>query len=485
MKKLAFSLFLITAAFSLSGQSRLNVSITSNAPDASVTIDNRITHKLPATVSLKKGPHTFVFVAPGYVTGVLKTSVTESNAENINLNLEKITGFTLTFSISDTPDANITVNNTAFTNGSRLPEGKYKVKITAPGFKTFQTSVDLKSNQTIPVTLEGKISTLTIKVSKAKGTKIFINDTEAKSVNKLKNGFYVIKVTAPDYIDYQTTVNLLGNKTLNVAMQKSTTADISESTQAAVDLSESTKKVNQIIASVKPTFPQHKAVSQRYKNKAYVIRLEQPEPPVGHFNIILQLAKVENGPDGDIHGTYDKKEKAWLFNISKKQSNNPELYYYFAVNYVNPENYTVWFRINEKDDPDLKKTKWFKTTFIDEPKPVEVVPVKSDEEILKQTLSHKYLDDQPANKAVSIQLEQNPVDKNGSAKLFWSNEKNGPFTSIEGSPNSSGYVFAMPASITNREAVYYYFSVTTVINGKSVTASIGESTDRYVIYFTK
>jgi len=72
MKKLAFSLFLITAAFSLSGQSRLNVSITSNAPDASVTIDNRITHKLPATVSLKKGPHTFVFVAPGYVTGVLK-----------------------------------------------------------------------------------------------------------------------------------------------------------------------------------------------------------------------------------------------------------------------------------------------------------------------------------------------------------------------------------------------------------------------------
>ena len=357
MKKLAFSLFLITAAFSLSGQSRLNVSITSNAPDASVTIDNRITHKLPATVSLKKGPHTFVFVAPGYVTGILKTSVTESNAENINLNLEKITGFTLTFSISDTPDANITVNNTAFTNGSRLPEGKYKVKITAPGFKTFQTSVDLKSNQTIPVTLEGKISTLTIKVSKAKGTKIFINDTEAKSVNKLKNGFYVIKVTAPDYIDYQTTVNLLGNKTLNVAMQKSTTADISESTQAAVDLSESTKKVNQIIASVKPTFPQHKAVSQRYKNKAYVIRLEQPEPPVGHFNIILQLAKVENGPDGDIHGTYDKKEKAWLFNISKKQSNNPELYYYFAVNYVNPENYTVWFRINEKDDPDLNGLK--------------------------------------------------------------------------------------------------------------------------------
>ncbi|HOR45908.1 MAG TPA: hypothetical protein PK624_14030, partial [Spirochaetota bacterium] len=86
---------------------------------------------------------------------------------------------------------------------------------------------------------------------------------------------------------------------------------------------------------------------------------------------------------------------------------------------------------------------------------------------------------------VSIQLEQNPVDKSGSAKLYWSYEKNGPFTAIEGSTNPSGYIFTMPASITKGEAVYYYFSVTTVKNGKTVTASIGESTDRYVIYFIK
>ena len=485
MKKLAFSLFLITAALSLSGQSRLNVSITSNAPGASVTIDNRITKKLPATISLKKGPHTFVFFAPGYVTGVLKTTGTESNPENINLNLEKITGFTLTFNISNTPDANITVNNTSFTNGSRLPEGKYKVKITAPGFQTFQTSVDLKSDQTIPITLEGKISTLTIKVSKAKGTKIFINDKEAKSVNKLKNGFYTVKVTAPDYIDYQTRVNLLGNQTLNVAMQKSTAADISESTQPAVDLSESEKRVKKIIASVKPTFPPHKAVSQRYKNKDFVIRLEQPEHPVGHFNIILQLATVENGWHIDFDGKYDKKEKAWLFYISKNYTKNPELYYYFSVNYLNPENYSVWFRINEKDDPELHKTKWFKTTFVNEQKPTVIVPAKTDEDALKETLSHQYLDVQPADKPVSIQLEQNPLDKNGSAKLFWSFVKNGPFSVIEGNPNSSGYGFTIPASITKQKPVYYYFVVTTVKNGKTLTASLGENGEKYVIYFSK
>ncbi|GEM_PF-1097898 len=484
MKKIIFLSLLISTGFFLNAKARLNVSISTNAPDASVTIDNTITKKLPATISLKEGQHTFVFFAPGYETGVLKIPVNESNAGNINLDLKKISGFTLTVNVSNTPDANITVNDSEFTNGSRLPEGKYKIKVTAQGYKTFQTSIDLFSNQTIPVVLEGKPANLTIKVTNTKNAKIFINDKQAKPVNNLVTGFYSVKITAPGFREYYITFYLLKSKTLTVKMEKDEIAEVSESTKPAVDLSESTNKVNAIIASVKPSFPAHKAVSQRYKNQSYYIRLDQPEKPVGHFNVIMQLADVENGPDIDIHGKYDQKEKAWFFEIMKGYTKKPHFYYYFAVNYVNPEGYTVWFRINEKDDPDLKKTKWFKTTFIDEPKPVEVIPVKTDEQLLKETLSHKYLDVQLSNKSVSIQLEQKPTDKTGSAKLFWSYGKNGPFSAIDGIPNSSGYAFLIPASETKGEPLYYYFSVTTVKNEKNITASLGLNAERFVIYFS-
>lgn len=127
--------------------------------------------------------------------------------------------FTLIIQVN-VPDAIIFVDgNRMPTNRITLPRGDRVVRVTAPGYQDFTTTVNLMANMTLPVTLQPLTAVLTIQVN-VPNASIFVDGAMLKGNQASVNlGNRTIRVTAPGYIDFNTTVSMTSNMTLPVTLQ--------------------------------------------------------------------------------------------------------------------------------------------------------------------------------------------------------------------------------------------------------------------------
>ncbi|MBU0934570.1 MAG: PEGA domain-containing protein [Spirochaetes bacterium] len=137
-----------------------------------------------------------------------------------------VSNFNLTVNVTpNNVGAKIFIDNTEIKgNVATVRSGTHSIKVTAPGYQDFNSSVNVTANMTVPVTLVPLTANLTIAVTPGNvGAKIYINNAEIKgNTMTLPLGNYAVKVTAPNYLDYNTTVNLTRNTTLPVTLQPAT-----------------------------------------------------------------------------------------------------------------------------------------------------------------------------------------------------------------------------------------------------------------------
>jgi uncharacterized membrane protein YvbJ len=109
------------------------------------------------------------------------------------------------------------VKGTDFT----LPAGTHTVEVKAAGFQDFSTTVNLTQNMTVTANLQPLGFKLSVQ-SPVQGAQVFINNNPVGKTNYLGTyppGNYQIRVTMPGFEDFNTTVALKGDTTVNAPLK--------------------------------------------------------------------------------------------------------------------------------------------------------------------------------------------------------------------------------------------------------------------------
>jgi hypothetical protein len=102
-----------------------------------------------------------------------------------------------------------------------LPPANYSIKVSADGYHDFTSQVTLTRDSTVTAQLQPIEYTLSVS-SSVKGATVFLDNVRKSSAPyniTLKPGMYSVKVTAPGYIDYTSSVKLDKNTTVTATLQ--------------------------------------------------------------------------------------------------------------------------------------------------------------------------------------------------------------------------------------------------------------------------
>lgn len=107
-------------------------------------------------------------------------------------------------------------------NVATVTSGQHTIRVTASGYQDYNATVNVTGNTTHNVTMQPLNYNLTIQPNVGNAS-IYINNGLIKgNVASLRPGSYSIRVTAPGYLDFNTTVQLNGHMTLPVTLQPAT-----------------------------------------------------------------------------------------------------------------------------------------------------------------------------------------------------------------------------------------------------------------------
>ena len=167
------------------------------------------------TIVVRRGNHTVRLVAPGFgeytstvnVTGAM-TLAPQLVAQNATL----------------TVNANV-AGAYVFVDGAQIKGnavvvtlGNHAVRVTAPGFQDYNSTVNVTGPMTIQAQLAALSSVLSVSCN-VNGAILFVDGAQIKGFDvTVLQGNHTIRVTAPGYTDYQTTVTVAGPMTLNAQL---------------------------------------------------------------------------------------------------------------------------------------------------------------------------------------------------------------------------------------------------------------------------
>jgi hypothetical protein len=119
------------------------------------------------------------------------------------------------------PNAVVYVDNVPAPGGTaKVAGGPHNVKVHAEGYFDFNGPVVVTGNMTFPVQLTPQGFPLTVRVP-VPGARIFVDGTEVTgTVPLVTSGAHAVQVSAPGFLDYNATVNVLSPMTFDVALQR-------------------------------------------------------------------------------------------------------------------------------------------------------------------------------------------------------------------------------------------------------------------------
>lgn len=111
-------------------------------------------------------------------------------------------------------------------NVTAVRAGSHTIRVTAPGYREFTTTVNVTGILTVPVTLQPLTAVLTLQLQNREnisGLQYFFDAATSRNPQAtLSLGNHTVRVTAPNYLEFTTTVNLTANMTVPVTLMPAT-----------------------------------------------------------------------------------------------------------------------------------------------------------------------------------------------------------------------------------------------------------------------
>ncbi len=199
------------------GTTTYTVTFQLNPPNAQLFVDGQAIKGNVAT--LTAGNHTVKATAPGYLE--YNGTINVTGNITVPITLQPATA-TVTFQLN-VPGAQIYVNNQPIKGTvATLPFGTHTVRVSFAGFIDFTTTINVTGNMVVPVTMQQATAQVSFQVNPPNAQVYVDNQAIKGNTATVTMGNHSIRVTAPGYLDYNTTVTVNGDMTLPVTLQAQT-----------------------------------------------------------------------------------------------------------------------------------------------------------------------------------------------------------------------------------------------------------------------
>ncbi len=188
-----------------------------NVPGAQIYVNNQLIKGTVATLPL--GTHTVRVSFAGFIDFTTTINVTGNMVVPVSMQQANAQ---VSFQLNP-GNAQVFVDNQAIKgNSATLTMGNHSVRVTAPGYVDFNTTITVNGNMTLPVTLQAATAQVSFQLNPG-NAQVFVNNQAIKGTAvTLPMGNHAVRVTAPGYLDFNTTITVNGNMTLPVTLQAQT-----------------------------------------------------------------------------------------------------------------------------------------------------------------------------------------------------------------------------------------------------------------------
>jgi Domain of unknown function (DUF4384)/PEGA domain len=197
-------------------QSNGVLQINSNVRGAQVFINNVLSGNTPLTVNVPAGQHNVRVTANGFRDETQTVTVRGGQTVNLNFNLQPVVQNGTLQVIANVNGAQVFVDNVLAGNTPatvNVAAGQHTVRVTAPGFQDFNTTVNVGAGATITVraNLQPIVQNGTLQVIAPNNAQVFINNqlqgTGSGQIT-VPAGQYTVRVVLNGFQDFTTTVNV-------------------------------------------------------------------------------------------------------------------------------------------------------------------------------------------------------------------------------------------------------------------------------------
>ena len=234
-----FMCFLTADVFA---QRRVAFDLRCNVRGAIVTLDGRAIGKTPFRGQVPVGTHIIRVSARGYATA--EQRVVFRGPVRLTMDLRRIArrpppppprhrSYSLRIS-ANVRGAQVFIDNKSYGNAparAELRRGRHRIKVEARGYDDYETTIDLNRDMSIDARLRRRRPppppprprTHSLRISaNVRGAQVFIDNRSygnAPARAELRPGRYRIKVVARGYDDYETTIDLNRDLSINAQLR--------------------------------------------------------------------------------------------------------------------------------------------------------------------------------------------------------------------------------------------------------------------------
>ncbi|MFN3266637.1 MAG: PEGA domain-containing protein [Deinococcales bacterium] len=198
--------------------------INSNVRGAQVFINNVLAGNTPLSFNAPAGQHSVRVTANGFRDQTQTVTVRGGQTISLNFNLQPIVQNGTIQVVSNVANAQVFVDNVLSGNtpaNITVPAGQHTVRVAAPGFQDFNTTVNVSAGGVVNVraVLQAIIQNGTLQVVAPNNAQVFINNNlqgTGSGQITVPAGQYTVRVTAPGFQDFVTTVSVQPGQTTTV-----------------------------------------------------------------------------------------------------------------------------------------------------------------------------------------------------------------------------------------------------------------------------
>lgn len=198
--------------------------INSNVRGAQVFINNVLAGNTPLTVNAPAGQHSIRVTANGFRDETQTITIRGGQTLNLNFNLQAVVQNGTLQIVSNVANAQVFVDNVLVGNAPtnvNVAVGQHTVRVTAPGFQDFNTTVNVSAGGVVTVraNLQPIVQNGTLQIVAPNNAQVFINNNlqgTGSGQITVPAGQYTVRVVLNGFQDFVTTVNVQAGQTTTV-----------------------------------------------------------------------------------------------------------------------------------------------------------------------------------------------------------------------------------------------------------------------------